>query len=323
MLLALQVRAGMLALRRAAFLAAVVIAPAALALASALAYSRVMEARENAFAWSNLDVFTRSGRAPATEFPDGPLHAQCLEGLRVRVSEVGRLTVPGMFSSYGRGGDWRDPNLLVYGPLFVVLWVGWWRVVRRQPDAYVLTFPLYFAPPCLLAVQPGRALLRAAPAAAAAVLLACAGRAPGMAPAAGPGARGRPPGHRAGALAGAGPADGRAAGPPLGGQRTPQRAHPGCRWHGADRTRPGPGPLAIAIPAGPPHPYVDRSETVEPDVDWLVLPAGAQPCEGFRTEATAGPYQLLRRAGPIDPAPIRRWWHGSSPRSRAGSALFR
>ncbi len=296
MLLALQVRSGTLALRRAALFAAVVIAPAALALASALVYSRVMEARENAFAWSNLDVFTRSGRAPATEFPDGPLYLQCLEGLRVRVSEVGRLTVPGMFGSYGRAGDWRDPNLLVYGPLFVLVWLGWWRIVRQRPDAYVLTFPLYFALHVYWPFnQAGRCFAPLVP-----LLLLCFWRAldarPGWRL---PLAQVLVAAHLAVALG-----HWLAFDRPL---ALRQASHwpEVCRLSEPIRTAGGavqtargldPVPLQLQFLLDRPVRVPSAADSVDPDVAWLVLPADAPPREGFRPEATAGPYQLLRRA---------------------------
>jgi hypothetical protein len=296
MLLALQVRTQVVSVRRAALLAAVVVVPATVALTSALAYSRAMEARGNAFAWSNLDVFTRSARAPVTEVSGGTLFLQCIEGLRIRVSEVGRLTVPGMFGSYGRAGDWRDPNLLVYVPLFVLLCVGWSKAVRRRPDVYLLTFPLYFALHVYWPFnQAGRYFAPLVP-----VFLLCFWQALELRPLWRLSlARVLVAAHLAVAL-----------GHWLAFDR-PMALRHARHWADAcrlsERMRAGRGGVVQTARAlDPVHLQLEflldrpvRSPAVtaqvEGDVDWLVLPAGTAPCEGFVMEATAGPYQLLRR----------------------------
>jgi hypothetical protein len=296
LLLALQVRAGTLTARRAGLLAAVVIVPAALALTAGLAYSRAMEARDNAFAWSNLDVFTRSGRAPGTEFPDGPIYQQCVEGLRVRVSEVGRLTIPGMFGSYGRAGDWRDPNLLVYLPLCALLAVGWWKSVRAAPDAYLLTFPLYFALHVYWPFnQAGRYFAPLLP-----LFLVCFWRALAVRPAWRlPLIRVLVAAHLAVAL-----------GHWLVFDR-PMALRHARHWAevsrlcepiraagGAVQAAPGldPVPLQLQFLLDRPVLTTPAAAPVAAEVCWLVLPSGAGPPEGFVPAAAAGPYQLLRRA---------------------------
>jgi hypothetical protein len=296
LLLAVRVRAGALSLRRAAVQAAVVIVPAAVVLASALAYGRAMEARENALAWSNLDVFTRSARSPVTELPDGPLYLQCVEGLRVRVSEVGRLTVPGMFGSYGRAGDWRDPNLLVYVPLCAFLAVGWWRAVRQRPDAYLLTFPLYFALHVYWPFnQSGRYFAPLLPLFLLALWRALDGRPAWRLPL----LRLLVAAHLAVALGHWLTFDRPAAlrdaahWADLGRLSEPIRA-----GRGVVQTTRGPDAayLQLQFLLDRPVRNLPESAPVGDDVVWLVLPAGAAPPEGFVTEATAGAYQLLRRA---------------------------
>jgi hypothetical protein len=142
-LLSLNVWRGVLSWRRAAALAAVVTVPAATALTINLAHGRAMEAHEKSLRWSNLEVFTRSEGAPVTGLSEGSIYRQCWEGLHVRIAEVGRLVVPGMFGAYAE--DWWDPNLLVCLPLFALLWLGWVKLIGQQPDVFLVTFPLYFA----------------------------------------------------------------------------------------------------------------------------------------------------------------------------------
>ncbi|MBI4517427.1 MAG: hypothetical protein HY699_16610 [Deltaproteobacteria bacterium] len=67
------------------------------------------------------------------------------EMVRVRVSEVGRLLVPGMLKSYGPPGRWLDVNMLVYLPLCALVLAGWWQLVRQGPDVLALTLPFYLA----------------------------------------------------------------------------------------------------------------------------------------------------------------------------------
>ena len=271
------------------------IVPAAIGLASALAYSRAMEAREHAFNWSNLDVFTRSGRVAGTDFPDAPVYEQCIEGLRVRISEVGRVTVPGMFGCYGRAGDWLNPNLLVYLPLCLLLGVGWWKTVRERPDAYLLTFPLYFALHVYWPFnQSGRYFAPLIP-----LFLLCFWRALDVRPA------WRLPllrvlivAHLAVALGhwlvNDRPAAMRHAQDweDLCRISEPIRASGGEVQAPADLDTAG---LQLQFLIDRPLHHPQDPAAIDADIRWLVLRDGALPPEGFVTEVTAGPYQLLRR----------------------------
>src|SRR5262249_36572656 len=111
--------------------------------------------------------------------------------------------------------------------------------------------PALLCPARLLAIQPGRPLLRAALAAVPALLLAGPGRAPRLALAAGARADRHPPGRRPGFLADDGPAHGPAPRPGLGGPRPAERADAGRARRGAGEPRPGSGPLTAGVPAGP------------------------------------------------------------------------
>ena len=64
-------------------------------------------------------------------------------GLQICVSDVGRLCLPGMFKTHGAPGDWTDINLLLHGPFFVLLAVGWRRWVRRQDDLLAWCLPFF------------------------------------------------------------------------------------------------------------------------------------------------------------------------------------
>jgi hypothetical protein len=126
---------------RALLLSAAVGVPATATLTALLAYDGAMAARQGDP--SHLEVMTRSavGRA---EHAKWTLAEQCLEGLRLRISEVGRLTVPGMANAYSDSGSWLNVNFVVYLPLAGLLALGWRRFVRRL-DVFALTLPFYFA----------------------------------------------------------------------------------------------------------------------------------------------------------------------------------
>jgi hypothetical protein len=126
---------------RALLLSAGVGVPATAALTAMLAYDQATAARQGDP--SHLEILTRSAAGRA-EHPDWSLPAQVLEGLRLRLSEVGRLTVPGMANAYSDAGNWLNLNFCVYLPLTGLLALGWWRFARRL-DVFALTLPFYAA----------------------------------------------------------------------------------------------------------------------------------------------------------------------------------
>jgi hypothetical protein len=81
--------------------------------------------------------------------------AQVLEGVRLRVMEIGRLSLPGMQKCYAGRGIWWDVNLAVYTPLCVGMAWAWWRLAREAPSAMVWTFPLYAGLYCVYAWDQG------------------------------------------------------------------------------------------------------------------------------------------------------------------------
>ena len=65
------------------------------------------------------------------------------EGGRLRLSEIGRLLVPGMFKAYGRAGQWFNLNVIVFIPVALLVAFGWFRLMRRHCDILAATLPLY------------------------------------------------------------------------------------------------------------------------------------------------------------------------------------
>jgi hypothetical protein len=117
----------------------VVVLPAVIGLAVLMAYEQITAGRSGQI--SNFNMLLNHRLVEAEE----SLPQRLLEGLRVRISEVGRLTVPGMFGAFVSHGNWRDWNLLVYIPVFALVCRGWWKWLRERADVLALTFPFYFA----------------------------------------------------------------------------------------------------------------------------------------------------------------------------------
>ncbi len=64
-------------------------------------------------------------------------------GLRLRVSEIGRLTVPGLLKATSSKESWLDINTLVHIPIVLILSIGWWKLASDRRDVLSLTFPFY------------------------------------------------------------------------------------------------------------------------------------------------------------------------------------
>jgi hypothetical protein len=69
--------------------------------------------------------------------------SQILEGTRLRVSEVGRILIPGMFKAYGRPRHWLNLNLVLFFFSFVVVVAGWRTTAFRNRDLLAWVFPFY------------------------------------------------------------------------------------------------------------------------------------------------------------------------------------
>jgi len=76
---------------------------------------------------------------------DSSLAAQVVECARMRVSDIGRVLVPGMFKAYSQPGSWLNANIPIYLFMTALVGMGWWRLVRSQRDILALAFPFYLA----------------------------------------------------------------------------------------------------------------------------------------------------------------------------------
>ncbi len=130
----LQAYRGRISRSRALLLTLGVGLPAALAVAGVVRLDRAMAAASGAATYVDQIVD-----------PSLPWVDQLCEGLRLRISEVGRLTLPGMFKAYARRGEWLNVNMAVYVPLALVLLIGWVKWVRRTGDVFALALPFYLA----------------------------------------------------------------------------------------------------------------------------------------------------------------------------------
>jgi hypothetical protein len=77
--------------------------------------------------------------------PQSTLPAQIAEGVRLRISECGRLLLPGMSRTYARSGEWLNINVLLFTAAAAAGLVGWWRLVWRHPDPLLWAAPFYVA----------------------------------------------------------------------------------------------------------------------------------------------------------------------------------
>jgi len=66
------------------------------------------------------------------------------EGGRLRLSEIGRLLIPGMFKAYGQAYEWANVNMLLFIPAACLVAFGWFRMIRERCEVYAATLPLYF-----------------------------------------------------------------------------------------------------------------------------------------------------------------------------------
>ncbi len=68
-----------------------------------------------------------------------------LDGVRKRISDIGRLAVPGMGKVYSSQGLWLHASMAVYLPVFAGLAWAWWKLARKHLDIWLLALPFYLA----------------------------------------------------------------------------------------------------------------------------------------------------------------------------------
>ena len=136
---------GMVSWRRAVAMSLLAAAVAVLAVAVVMVREQDRLTARGSTAISTCWPATQSGR--------------WLRGPWLTISEIGRVTIPGMLKCYGRQKQWLDINMLVYVPFFVLLAVGWVRWVRRQADPFAWTLLVLRQDPDDLCLGRGRAVL--------------------------------------------------------------------------------------------------------------------------------------------------------------------
>ncbi len=131
-MLLLQVAKGQMRLPKAIAVSMLVGLPATLAVGSLVLGEEVTASGVHGRTY--LDNFAAA---------QGDWLSQRMEGLRMEISSIGRVVIPGMFKTYSHAGVWASPITMVYGALFVALCVGWWQLVRRSNDVLLLAGPFY------------------------------------------------------------------------------------------------------------------------------------------------------------------------------------
>jgi hypothetical protein len=132
----LLVRDGKLRWTEGLWMSAILAAPAGAAVGAFLLYDL---ATARAVPGSLFGTHLSGFLDPAT-----PLAGRVIEGLRLRISETGRLLVPGMFKAYAGHGQWLNIDVFIYLAVFALIAAGWWRLIGRRRDVFAATLPLYF-----------------------------------------------------------------------------------------------------------------------------------------------------------------------------------
>ncbi len=77
--------------------------------------------------------------------PNMTFAQQLIESVRLRMAEIGRQLLPGLFKAYGHQGEWLNINTIIYAVVTVAIMYAWWKLVIADNDVMVLTFPFYVA----------------------------------------------------------------------------------------------------------------------------------------------------------------------------------
>lgn len=119
--------------RRALFTLTIVALPALASIWALGAYERAMATGE---ARTYADYFRFDGAA---------MVEQIVSGVRMRVSEIGRIVLPGMFKSSADGGGAKLLNLALYAVACAFIARGLWRALRASNDTMLWATPFYLA----------------------------------------------------------------------------------------------------------------------------------------------------------------------------------
>jgi hypothetical protein len=71
------------------------------------------------------------------------------EGLLLKLSEITRVVIPGLFKQDWAPGEGPQPIWPLYGAISILVAIGWWRLQRRGIDLLAMMFPC-----CLLVYLP-------------------------------------------------------------------------------------------------------------------------------------------------------------------------
>ena len=55
-------------------------------------------------------------------------------GLHKRISDVGRLLIPGMFKAYSTHESWLHITMFIYLPLFIAIAIAWYKQIRAKSE---------------------------------------------------------------------------------------------------------------------------------------------------------------------------------------------
>lgn len=119
--------------RRALLVLTMVSVPTVVAVMSLAAYERSTSAGASR---TYIDFFANDAQ---------PVAEQLSAGLRLRVSEVGRVALPGMFKAAPDGRRTAYLNLTIYSLTAAVIAYGWWRALMRSHDTLLWSVPFYLA----------------------------------------------------------------------------------------------------------------------------------------------------------------------------------
>ncbi len=73
--------------------------------------------------------------------PRMPFKELIPEGIRLQISAIGRIMIPGMFKAYAQ--SWASLDTVIYLFATAIIAIGWIRLLRRHVEVLAYTLPLY------------------------------------------------------------------------------------------------------------------------------------------------------------------------------------